>query len=43
MEELRRHENTGRPLGSESFIKKIEKLIGRVFGFKKPGRKAKVN
>ncbi len=42
LEELRRHENTGRPLGSESFIRRIERLLGRVLGFRKPGPKPKV-
>ncbi|MFA5795514.1 MAG: hypothetical protein WC980_10675 [Candidatus Brocadiia bacterium] len=45
LEELRRHENTGRPLGNESFMKKMEGLLGRFLGFRKPGpkSKAKVN
>jgi putative transposase len=43
LEELRRHENTGRPLGSEGFIRRIERLLGLVLSFRKPGPKAKVN
>lgn len=41
LQELRRHESTGRPLGSESFIKKMESLLGRFLGFRKPGPKSK--
>ncbi len=42
LEELRRHENMGRPLGSPCFIREIEKLLGRFLGFRKPGPKVKV-
>jgi putative transposase len=42
LEEMRHHENTGRPLGGENFIKKIERFLGRFLGFKKPGPKPKV-
>ena len=27
---LRRHERTGRPLGDESFLRRLEKRVGRV-------------
>jgi putative transposase len=36
---LRRHERTGRPLGSEAFVAKVGVLIGRDLQKKKPGRK----
>jgi len=36
-EAIRKHENTGRPLGSESFIRKLEKITGRILRRKKPG------
>lgn len=39
MEELRTHERTGRPLGSERFVKKIEGTLGRILCKQKPGRK----
>ena len=38
---LRRHENTGRPLGEESFIRKIGRLVGRDILRHKPGPKPK--
>jgi hypothetical protein len=33
------HEHTGRPLGSEDFVKKLETLTGRVLALRKRGRK----
>ena len=36
---LRRHERTGRPLGSMAFIEKLEKKLDRELKPKKPGRK----
>lgn len=33
-DELRRHSNTGRPLGTDEFVGKVERLLGRVL---KPG------
>jgi len=39
--EFRAHERTGRPLGSERFIGKIEKTLGRILRIQKPGRKKK--
>jgi len=35
---LRRHASTGRPLGSDEFIEKLEKLTGRVLKEKQIGR-----
>ena len=39
--EFRKHEKTGRPLGSESFINKLENLLERKLALGKPGRKKK--
>lgn len=39
MEELRKHEHTGRPLGNERFIEKLEGKLGRILHKQKPGRK----
>jgi putative transposase len=39
IDELLRHERTGRPLGSEDFVKRLEGLTGRVLALKKKGRK----
>jgi putative transposase len=36
---LRRHEWTGRPLGSERFLKQVERSVGQVLGCGKPGPK----
>ncbi len=38
---LRRHERSGRPLGSDGFMVKMEKLTSRVLRRKKPGPKKK--
>ena len=35
------HERTGRPLGDEDFLERIEKLIGRDLRRQKPGPKKK--
>ncbi|MCK4341487.1 MAG: transposase [Phycisphaerae bacterium] len=35
------HERTGRPLGEENFLTKLEGLLNRVLKPKKPGRKSK--
>ena len=40
--EMRRHEKTGRPLGSERFVESIENMLGRILKLKKAGRKPKV-
>ncbi len=39
--ELQHHERTGRPLGAESFLTKLEGLLNRVLKPKEPGRKPK--
>ena len=41
LERLRRHERTGRPLGSERFVEKVSDLLGRDLVPKKPGPKPK--
>ncbi|MBO6560633.1 MAG: transposase [Nisaea sp.] len=38
---LRRHERTGRPLGSDGFLKTLERCLGRVLAKRKPGPKPK--
>ena len=38
---LRRHERTGRPLGSAEFVVRLEKLLNRALAPGKPGRKPK--
>ena len=40
---IRRHECTGRPLGSEKFISKLEKVSGRVLRRQKPGPRREAN
>jgi putative transposase len=40
-EKMRRHEQTGRPLGSESFMVKLEKILDRMLRPKRPGPKIK--
>lgn len=39
MEALRLHEGTGRPLGGEGFVAKLEKALGRILHRQKPGHK----
>ena len=41
VERLRRHERTGRPLGAEAFVRKLERLLGRPLLPRKAGRKPK--
>jgi putative transposase len=38
---MRRHERTGRPLGSEAFLKRLENKLGRILRKKPAGRKPK--
>ena len=38
-DEFRLHERTGRPLGSESFVAGIEKVLSRILRRQKPGPK----
>ena len=37
---LRRHERTGRPLGGERFMDRVERLLSRTLKPRKPGRPA---
>ena len=37
--EIRSHERTGRPLGDEEFVQKLERTLGPVLHRRKPGRK----
>ena len=39
LREFRTHERTGRPLGDEEFVQKLERKLGRVLQRRKPGRK----
>jgi len=41
MERFRLHERTGRPLGDEAFLERLEKLVSRVLRQQKPGPKKK--
>ena len=41
METFRKHERTGRPLGSDSFVQMLEQKLHRILRPQKPGRKAK--
>jgi putative transposase len=40
-ENMRKHEQTGRPLGSENFVLKLERILDRMLRPKKAGRKPK--
>ncbi|MEO5347889.1 MAG: transposase [Magnetococcus sp. YQC-9] len=40
LDTLRRHERTGRPLGSEPFLDKLETQLQRILKPQKPGRKS---
>jgi len=41
IELLRKHERTGRPLGGDSFIESLERLLDRALKPQKPGPKKK--
>jgi len=41
LQKLKRHENTGRPLGNDNFVKKVEQTLGRVLRPQKPGPRKK--
>ena len=43
MERIRRHERSGRPLGSESFVERLESAMDRLLKPGKPGPKGKDN
>jgi putative transposase len=42
MEARRHHERTGRPLGEEGFVAKLEKGLGRMLHRRKPGAKRSI-
>ena len=39
IQRIRRHERTGRPLGDEGFVGRLEEALGRILQRPKPGRK----
>lgn len=39
IESIRRHEKTGRPLGDQAFIQRLEEVLRRILHRQKPGRK----
>jgi putative transposase len=39
LEAVRRHERTGRPLGSPEFVERLETILGRPLAPQKPGPK----
>ena len=41
LRKMRGHSRTGRPLGSDAFVSRLEQLVGRVVGPRKRGRKPK--
>jgi putative transposase len=41
VQKLQAHERTGRPLGSDGFVARLERRLGRVLRPRKPGRKPK--
>jgi putative transposase len=43
MEKIRRHERSGRPLGSENFVEQLESALDRLLKPGKPGPKGKAN
>ncbi len=40
---LQRHERTGRPLGNNGFVDRLEKRLGRILRPQKPGPRNKQN
>lgn len=38
LEQLRKNQSTGRPLGDEVFTERLEKLTGRILKMRRPGR-----
>ena len=40
-EKMRRHERTGRPMGSENFVMKLEGILDRILRYGKAGRPKK--
>ena len=42
LRDLRLHSRTGRPLGSTTFVERLERIVGRVLTRNKPGRKPRL-
>ena len=42
LKQLRAHSGTGHPLGSSTFIERLERTVGRILRPRKPGRKPKL-
>jgi hypothetical protein len=42
IEELRKHERTGRPLGSEGFVEKVERTLNRILQNKNRGERKEI-
>jgi len=40
-QKMRKHEQTGRPLGSDNFVVKLERILDRMLRPQKAGRKSK--
>ena len=43
VKKIRRHENTGRPLGHETFVARPEKLLNCSLELIKPGKREEIN
>ena len=43
VKKIRRHENTGRPLGHETFVARAEKLLNYSLKLIKPGKREEIN
>ena len=43
VDEFRRHERTGRPLGRDGFLVGLERMLGRILRPQKPGPKPEAN
>ena len=43
VDEFRRHERTGRPLGSDGFLAGLERMLRRILRPQKPGPKAEAD
>jgi putative transposase len=41
LKDLRRHSRTGRPLGNETFLERLEAMVGRILKPQKRGPKPK--
>jgi len=43
LDRFRRHERTGRPLGSDGFLARLERMLRRILRPQKPGLKPEAN